>query len=99
MHIEPNVNKNYFLNHRINWYSNNCQPNFRINVSPDPTSNCGPYTPIDSDKIKNEKQRYNKNVDKNNHDTIGMIAIDTKGNIAAGTSTNGASHKIPGYDS
>ena len=33
----------------------------------------------------------------NGHDTIGMIVIDNKGNIAAGTTTNGASHKIPGY--
>ena len=79
---------------RIKWYSNNCQPNFRINVSPDPAKNCGPYTP-NTDKIKN--QRFNKNIDKNNHDTIGMIAIDREGNIAVGTSTNGASHKIPGY--
>ena len=31
-----------------------------------------------------------------NHDTIGVLAIDTKGHIAAGTSTNGAKFKIPG---
>lgn len=30
------------------------------------------------------------------HDTIGMVAIDRKGNIASGTSTNGARHKIAG---
>lgn len=34
--------------------------------------------------------------DSNNHDTIGMIAIDKAGKIAAGTSSNGATHKIPG---
>ena len=33
-----------------------------------------------------------------NHDTIGMVAIDGNGKVAAGTSTNGASHKIPGLD-
>ena len=33
-----------------------------------------------------------------NHDTIGMVAIDENGKVAAGTSTNGASHKIPGLD-
>jgi isoaspartyl peptidase/L-asparaginase-like protein (Ntn-hydrolase superfamily) len=38
----------------------------------------GSYTPISSDKIKTQKQRLNKNVDKNNHDTIGMIAIDRR---------------------
>ena len=27
---------------------------------------------------------------------LGMIGIDSSGNIGAGTSTNGASHKIPG---
>lgn len=31
-----------------------------------------------------------------NHDTIGVIAMDTNGHIAAGTSTNGAKYKIPG---
>ncbi|CAM1299805.1 AGA (predicted) [Pycnogonum litorale] len=31
-----------------------------------------------------------------NHDTIGMIVFDRQGNIAAGTSTNGLNHKIPG---
>lgn len=36
-------------------------------------------------------------VDRFNHDTIGMVAIDSNGDIAAGTSTNGAKHKIPGY--
>jgi len=35
-------------------------------------------------------------VDSKNHDTIGIIAIDHEGNIAAGTSTNGAKFKIPG---
>ena len=28
---------------------------------------------------------------------LGMVVIDKKGNMAAGTSTNGANHKIPGY--
>jgi N4-(beta-N-acetylglucosaminyl)-L-asparaginase len=27
------------------WKNNNCQPNFRRNVEPDPTTSCGPYTP------------------------------------------------------
>ena len=31
-----------------------------------------------------------------NHDTIGMLALDSEGNLAAGTSTNGAKFKIPG---
>ena len=35
-------------------------------------------------------------VDRRNHDTIGVIAIQPNGDIAAGTSTNGARHKVPG---
>ena len=27
------------------WKTSNCQPNFRRNVLPDPTTSCGPYTP------------------------------------------------------
>ena len=34
---------------------------------------------------------------EHNHDTIGMIVIDDAGTVAAGTTTNGADHKIPGY--
>lgn len=35
-----------------------------------------------------------RRVDRHNHDTISMIALDSDGNIAAGSSTNGASHKV-----
>lgn len=31
-----------------------------------------------------------------NHDTISILAIDSQGRTAAGSSTNGAKHKIPG---
>ena len=31
---------------------------------------------------------------RNDHDTIAMVAIDAKGNIAAGASSNGANHKV-----
>lgn len=79
----------------IDWYKNNCQPNYRRNVLPDPSLNCGPYAPIKQPKI-NLNKRFNNNIGKLNHDTIGMIAIDSNGNIAGGTSTNGASHKVPG---
>lgn len=42
------------------------------------------------------KGKSREDIDENNHDTIGMIAIDMNGHIAAGTSTNGARNKIPG---
>ena len=38
----------------------------------------------------------NGQVSRENHDTIGMICLDKDGNIAAGTSTNGANHKVAG---
>lgn len=76
-----------------NWFNNSCQPNFRKNVLPDPTKSCGPYKPI-QEELNTDKKRFNNKY--TSHDTIGMIAIDSKGNIAGGTSTNGASFKIPG---
>jgi isoaspartyl peptidase/L-asparaginase-like protein (Ntn-hydrolase superfamily) len=36
--------------------------------------------------------------DETNHDTIGMVLIDERGNVSAGTSSNGARNKIPGFD-
>jgi N4-(beta-N-acetylglucosaminyl)-L-asparaginase len=81
----------------LSWLNNDCQPNFRFNVQPDPEKSCGPYKPIQKPIItQTNNQRYNEHVSEKSHDTIGMIAINSKGNIATGTSTNGASHKIPG---
>ena len=64
-------------------------------VFPNPRTSCGPYKPIG---IRGDRQRvrYDENVSKNHHDTVGVLVIDRHGNIAAGTSTNGANHKIPG---
>ncbi|XP_065370401.1 putative N(4)-(beta-N-acetylglucosaminyl)-L-asparaginase GG24090 [Calliphora vicina] len=77
------------------WHNNRCQPNFWLNVIPDATKQCGPYKPHNK-WHKNDNERYSYKVDQWNHDTIGMIAIDVTGKIFAGTSTNGARHKIPG---
>ena len=78
----------------LNWMNNKCQPNFRINVSPDAEKSCGPYKPLPDKPYK--QQRFNENVSAKSHDTIGMIAINSAGDMAAGTSTNGANHKVPG---
>ena len=45
-----------------------------------------------------KKQSANllKKTGKDNHDTLGLIAIDQYGHIAGGTTTNGMRHKIPG---
>ena len=65
---------------------------------PDPATSCGPYSPEDlRRKNRPSRPRYNTDVSPYNHDTIGMIVVDVNGNIASGTSTNGARHKVPGY--
>ncbi|KAK3689401.1 asparaginase-domain-containing protein [Podospora appendiculata] len=85
------------------WTAARCQANYRINVTPDPTTSCGPYTPIPiasgGDAIPSA--RYSAmlaaaGTSAASHDTISMVVIHASGVMAAGTSTNGASHKIPG---
>nr|XP_027190746.1 probable isoaspartyl peptidase/L-asparaginase 3 isoform X2 [Cicer arietinum] len=84
------------------WKQSSCQPNFRKNVFP--ANSCGPYHPINyldlSDEAcsitdQNQKPRL-LHVGLHSHDTISMAVIDRMGHIAVGTSTNGATFKIPG---
>lgn len=63
------------------------------NVIPNPAMACGPYEPISENSVYYYRP---KGFSESNHDTIGMIVIDGNGKLAAGTSTNGARHKIPG---
>ncbi|VDO15187.1 unnamed protein product [Brugia timori] len=100
------TNTSYAEHHK--WIKHNCQPNYRKNVSPDPTKSCGPYKPTnDKDKlaysdvaITDLPEKFShKNAYHRNHDTIGMIVVDFENNISSGTSTNGANHKIPGFKS
>lgn len=71
------------------WKAAKCQPNYRLNVSPDPLSGCGPYKPLPRLSTPIDTQQAS-------HDTISMVAIASDGTMASGTSTNGASHKISG---
>ncbi|XP_017066587.1 putative N(4)-(beta-N-acetylglucosaminyl)-L-asparaginase GG24090 [Drosophila eugracilis] len=82
----------------LQWMAENCQPNFWWNVHPDPKVSCGPYKPRPTPltRWKEDRARNEYEIGRKNHDTIGMIAIDVESNIHAGTSTNGARHKIPG---
>jgi N4-(beta-N-acetylglucosaminyl)-L-asparaginase len=84
-----------------------CQPNYRLNVEPDPSRGCGPYTPLsppNGPDTGTTAARRDINFPlvppayprPRSHDTISMVAIHTSGSMAAGTSTNGASHKVPG---
>lgn len=73
------------------WKAGGCQPNYRINVAPDPSSSCGPYAPqtVLDPQVHDSKPE--------GHDTISMIALHASGDsMAAGTSTNGAGRKVPG---
>ncbi|XP_042055724.1 probable isoaspartyl peptidase/L-asparaginase 3 [Salvia splendens] len=88
----------------VNWKKNSCQPNFRKNVLP--VNDCGPYHLNSSTKLGEKLFSNNERVGLDesrsyhfglhNHDTIAMAVIDKKGLIAVGTSTNGATFKIPG---
>lgn len=90
------------------WLANSCQPNYWKNVSPDPKTSCGPYKPtklmLEQQSKQKNSPRYHyrtspldeKSVELKGHDTIGMVAIDARGKLASGTSTNGLRHKILG---
>lgn len=64
------------------------------NVSPDSTKSCGPYKPLPEFREKCDSAEAHDI--RGNHDTVGMIAVDHNGDLAVATSTNGASHKVPG---
>ncbi|KAH7323021.1 asparaginase [Stachybotrys elegans] len=71
------------------WRDAGCQPNYRVAVSPDAGTSCGPYTPLPvRDGLAARHQA--------SHDTISIMTIARDGSMAAGTTTNGASHKVPG---
>ncbi|XP_058462933.1 N(4)-(Beta-N-acetylglucosaminyl)-L-asparaginase [Malaya genurostris] len=101
--LQTDQSKNMWLE----WKNNHCQPNFWENVIPSPSMSCGPYEPISANLISNQfksvlsnqldhQQSEESQFGRYNHDTIGMIVIDTDGHVVAGTSTNGARNKIPG---
>ncbi|KAL2248566.1 probable isoaspartyl peptidase/L-asparaginase 3 isoform X1 [Sesamum indicum] len=87
-----------------NWKKNKCQPNFRKNVMP--IDDCGPYRPESSNNLGggiclNPKttgfdESGSSLFNLHSHDTISLAVIDKLGHIAVGTSTNGATFKIPG---
>ncbi|KAJ1215687.1 hypothetical protein NDU88_003295, partial [Pleurodeles waltl] len=93
--LSEDLTTNHSLSIYSKWLNENCQPNARKNVIPDATKSCGPYKPakVFPERKWNMSQRT---INVHNHDTIGMIVIDRAGNIAAGTSTNGETHKVPG---
>lgn len=86
------------------WRNASCQPNYFRNVVAQ-NSSCPPYRPLHPPPrstrpppLARHERHLAGDVSRTNHDTIGMVAIDTQGQVAAGTSTNGASHKVAGCD-
>lgn len=93
------------------WEQGNCQPNYFRNVLHQ-NSSCPPYKPLapppeppvarqqgaygPEEILAHSLQRTNADIDYNNHDTIAQIVIDQASNMACGTSTNGANHKVAG---
>ncbi|XP_029296909.1 N(4)-(beta-N-acetylglucosaminyl)-L-asparaginase [Cottoperca gobio] len=90
--IAEDLTTNNSVNIFSQWLKGNCQPNYRKNVFPDPSKSCGPYKPSATLKQNMRAQHANTH----SHDTIGMVALDQDGHLAAGTSTNGLTHKVPG---
>lgn len=90
--VAEDLTTNKSVNIFSEWLKGNCQPNYRKNVFPDPSKSCGPYKP--RAMLKQNKRAQHANT--RSHDTIGMIALDQDGHMAAGTSTNGLTHKVPG---
>ncbi|CCI49305.1 unnamed protein product [Albugo candida] len=82
-----------------NWQHAKCQPNYFRNVYLQ-NSSCPPYRPIaydgDMQSHPAEDTASQSLVAESNHDTIGIVVLDSHGNMGAGTSSNGANHKIAG---
>ncbi|XP_074505292.1 N(4)-(beta-N-acetylglucosaminyl)-L-asparaginase isoform X1 [Sebastes fasciatus] len=90
--VAEDLTTNNSVNIFSQWLKGNCQPNYRKNVFPDPSKSCGPYKPAATVRQNIRGQHANAR----SHDTIGMIVLDQDGHMAAGTSTNGLTHKVPG---
>ncbi|KAK1833401.1 putative isoaspartyl peptidase/L-asparaginase 3 [Podospora conica] len=65
------------------WRREGCKGHFRVGEKP---GGCGPFEAGPPVEVRGE----------GHHDTISMVAIGRDGRMAAGTSTNGAAHKVPG---
>jgi N4-(beta-N-acetylglucosaminyl)-L-asparaginase len=86
---EESLSTNSSQKNYNDWKSGNCQPNYWVNVLPNPKKSCGPYHPIFK-SIDNRQKRFE------GHDTISMVVVDKDGNFASGSSSNGLSHKVAG---
>ncbi|XP_078252778.1 N(4)-(beta-N-acetylglucosaminyl)-L-asparaginase-like isoform X1 [Rhinoraja longicauda] len=93
--LSEDLTTNVSLSEHLEWLNQKCQPNFRKHFSPPAETSCGPYKPVKELGTQNTRHTAARSQFLS-HDTIGMIVIHRNGSIAAGTSTNGLIHKIPG---
>lgn len=88
------------------WTENSCQPNYYRNFEGSGDS-CPPYDPppqlappagktITGAWLKVSQDPARGLISEDNHDTIGIVVVDEAGDLACGTTTNGADHKISG---
>ena len=83
------------------WRAQACQPSFFVGFA-DQDDSCPPYhlpsgprgPPAGTGRAAGRGESVW--VGRDTHDTIGMVARDKRGRFAAGTSSNGASHKVAG---
>jgi N4-(beta-N-acetylglucosaminyl)-L-asparaginase len=69
---------------------------FAIDMGFEPTQLLTPHSLEAWLKWKNTANHERFWIDSNHHDTIGMVAADGRGHVAAGCSTSGLAWKIPG---
>lgn len=86
------------------WTESSCQPNYYRDFI-GAGSSCPPYdTPTSLEQQEKEafpqvgrsEDPARLLISENNHDTIGIIVVDELGDLACGTTTNGAANKIAG---
>jgi N4-(beta-N-acetylglucosaminyl)-L-asparaginase len=94
------------------WKAANCQPNFYENIPAATTQcgpyniTQAPPSPSARHELPSSTTTHRTTLrgggehlwaaNRENHDTIGLVAIDAAGSFACGTSTNGANHKVAG---
>lgn len=86
------------------WRENRCQPNYFRNVVPAQNASCPPFQPIDSSALASvATDRYHQSaqdwlmqslVTRQNHDTIGMVALSDNGDMA-GNQANLSTRSAP----
>lgn len=99
--VKASCQPNYFRN--VAAQNTSCPPYKPLPPPPPPPGPAPAHGLADAEGAWDEHlraradSRVNPDIDaRGNHDTIGMVVLDAAGNIASGTTTNGANHKVAG---